>query len=86
MPPPMDRNLVLFEEENYLLARYDLVREVRTVQVFFLTFLRVQKEGINHNHGAGLSDLQVCLANFEVDGVDRHRSGWRIYPKLQLHQ
>ena len=37
MPPPIGRNLVLFEEENYLLTRYDLVSEVRTVQVFFLT-------------------------------------------------
>lgn len=76
MPLPMDYSLILFEEENYLLARYDLVKEVRTVEVFFLTFLRVQKKGINHNHGAGLSDLQVYLVNFEADGVDCHRNGW----------
>ena len=71
----MGHSLVLFKEENYLLARYDCVKEVRTVEVFFLTLLRVQKEGINHNHGAGLSDLQVYLANFEADVVDRHKSG-----------
>lgn len=28
------------------------------------------------NHDADLSDFQVCLANFEVDGVDCYRSGW----------
>ena len=34
MPLPMGHSLVLFEEENYLLARYELVKEVRILQVF----------------------------------------------------
>lgn len=76
----MSRNLVSFEEESYLIARYDLVREVRTVQIFFLTLLIVRKEDINHNHDANLSHLQVCLANSEVDEVNRHKSVGKFIP------
>ena len=50
----LGHNLALFEEESYLVTRYDLVREVCTAQVFFLTLLIVQKEGISHNHNADL--------------------------------
>ena len=47
-------NLALFEEKSYLVARYVLVREVRTTQVFFLTLLIDRKAGISHNHNADL--------------------------------
>ena len=86
MPLPISHSLVFFEEENYLIARYDLVKEVCTFEVFFLTLLRVQKEGINYNYGTSLSDFQIYLSNFKADGVDHHRSSWQIYLKLQLHQ
>lgn len=76
----MSLNLVSSEEESYLIARYDLVRKVRTVQIFFLTLLIVRKEDINHNHDANLSHLQVCLANSEVDEVNRHKSIGKFIP------
>ena len=40
----MGHSLVLFEEKNYLPARYELVKEVRIIQVFFLTLLTVTKK------------------------------------------
>ena len=53
MPPPMGYSLVLFKEENYLAAKYKLVKGIRIGQVFFLTLLTVLQEDINHNHDAG---------------------------------
>ena len=81
----MDYSLVLFKKENYLAAKYKLVKEVRIIQVFFLTFLTVHQEDINRNYDAGSLGPQVCLASFEADGIDRPKNGWQIYPKLQLH-
>ena len=52
MPPPMGYSLVLFKEENYLAAKYKLVKGVRIIQVFFLTLLTVHQEDINRNHYA----------------------------------
>lgn len=70
----MDHNLVLFKERNYLLAKYDLVKKVHTIQVFFLTLLKVQEEYINHNHSTDLSDLQIYLASFRIDRVNCYKS------------
>lgn len=59
MPLPMGHSLILFEEENYLPAKYELVKEVRISPVFFLSLLTVHQEDINCNHDAGLSGAQV---------------------------
>lgn len=37
----MDYNPALFKKESYLITKYDLIREVYTTQVFFLTLLTV---------------------------------------------
>lgn len=37
----MGHSLVLFEEKNYQLANYELVKKVIILQVFFLTLLKV---------------------------------------------
>lgn len=46
----MGHNLILFEEKNYLPAKNELVKGVCINPVFFITFLIVYKEDINHNH------------------------------------
>lgn len=77
----MGHSLVLFEEENYLLARYELVKKVRILQEFFPTLLIVHQEDINYNHDAGWLACQVCPASCEVDKVDYHKNEWQIYLK-----
>lgn len=49
----MDYSLIFFKEENYLFAKYKLVKGVYISQVFFLTFLTVHQEDINHNYDMG---------------------------------
>lgn len=78
----MGHSFIFFEEENYLLARYELVKEVRISQVFFQTLLTICQEDINHHHDAGWLALQVYLANSEVDRVDCHKDEGQIYLKL----
>ena len=82
----MGHSLVFFEKKNYLSAKYELVKEVCIVQVFFLTLLTVYQEVINHNHDVDWLDPQVCLTSSEVDGVDCHKNESQIYSKLHLHQ
>lgn len=41
---------VFFKEVNYLVVRYELVKEVCIFQVIFSTLLIVHQEDINHNH------------------------------------
>lgn len=49
----MSHSLVFFEKENYLLTKYEWVKEARIIQVFFLTFLIIYQKGISYNHDVG---------------------------------
>lgn len=49
----MGYSLVFFKEENYLLAKYELIKKVHILQVFFLTFLTVHQKDLNHNYDVG---------------------------------
>lgn len=40
----IDHKLVFFKEENYLLAKNELVKKVRIKQIFFLILLIVYKK------------------------------------------
>lgn len=46
----MDYNFVLFRKENYLLVRYELVKKICILQVFFLILLIIYHEDINLNY------------------------------------
>ena len=53
MPLPIGYNLILFKEENYLHAKYELVKKVHIDLVFFLTLSTLHQEDTNRNHDAG---------------------------------
>ena len=48
----MDHSLVLFRKENYLPAKYELVKGVYIGPVFFITLLTAHQKDINRNHDA----------------------------------
>lgn len=55
----MDYHLILFEKENYLPAKCELVKRIYIGLVFFLTFLTIHKKDINFNYDTGLSSAQL---------------------------
>lgn len=75
----MGHNLILFEEENYLFTKYEMVKGVRSSQVFFLTLLTVHQKNINCNYNTGYLGFQICLASSEVDEVDCHKMGGKCF-------
>ena len=81
----MSYNLVFFKAKNYVLAKYNLIKNIQIVEVFFLTFLKIQKKRINHNYDINLSNLQIYLTNFKTDGINYYKNSWQIYFKLQLY-